>query len=133
MKRNATRTLRIIILLVLPHFLSGWKQSLLAEQPATSTFRVHPETTYQTITGFGTGFNQSSLQHLNAIRKPEDRARAYDLLYGNDGLHLNIVRLTVSPTVPALAVVPLDLAPGAGSLRLARSLGTRCGWQAVSS
>ncbi|MGA2620426.1 MAG: glycoside hydrolase [Thermoguttaceae bacterium] len=98
MKRNATRTIRIIIVILLPYFLPAWNQTpLRAEPPATSTFRVHPETTFQTIAGFGAGFNQSSHQHVNAIRKPEDRVRAYDLLYGDEGLRLNIVRLKISP------------------------------------
>ena len=90
--------MRVTTILLLSWFLWGHDQvPLLAAQPATSTFQVHPNTTFQTIAGFGAGFNQSSFQHVNAIRKPEDRVRAYDLLYGDEGLRLNVVRLTISP------------------------------------
>ena len=59
-------------------------------------FAVHPGTTYQTITGFGAGFNGNSADLMNTIRSAE-QGRAYDLLYGESGAQLNIIRLTVSP------------------------------------
>jgi glucuronoarabinoxylan endo-1,4-beta-xylanase len=103
MKRNTAWDMHVIILLVLPYFLPGWHQTpLLAEPQATSAFRVHPETTFQTIVGFGAGFDQTSLQNVNALQKPEDRDRAYDLLYGGGGVRLNIVRLTISPNAQPL-------------------------------
>jgi O-glycosyl hydrolase len=67
-----------------------------SEGPADgSAFQVHPETTFQTMAGFGAGFNGD--KYINAIRKPEDRDQAYDLLYGDKGVRLNVVRLTISP------------------------------------
>lgn len=66
-------------------------------QAGAPVFRVHPEITFQAVAGFGTGFDQGSLQHIQAIRRPEDRDRAYDLLYGSEACRLSIVRLTVSP------------------------------------
>jgi len=59
-------------------------------------FTVHPETTYQTIQGFGAGFNGIAEDLVNTIRS-EYQAKAYDLLYGESGVQLNIIRLTVSP------------------------------------
>jgi O-glycosyl hydrolase len=82
-------------------------------------FRVHPETTFQTMVGFGAGFNAGSLQNFNAIQKPADRDRAYDLLYGPEGVRLNIVRLTISPH--AQPVKP----PGSGDLKAG---GTQYDW-----
>jgi len=63
------------------------------EQPAT--FRVHPEVTYQTMTGFGAGYYQNSLDDINAV-KAEDRDQVYELLYGEKGVRLNIVRFHIS-------------------------------------
>ena len=75
-----------------------------AEQPEPSTFRVHPETTFQKMVGFGAGFSGGpGSEGFNAIKKPEDRSRAYDLLYGDEGVRLNIVRLTISPFAQPLA------------------------------
>jgi O-glycosyl hydrolase len=68
--------------------------------PDTSTFRVRPEATFQTIAGFGAGFNGD--KYINAIKKPEDRDQAYDLLYGDKGVRLNVVRLTISPNAQPL-------------------------------
>lgn len=70
-------------------------------RPDRSAFRVHPETTYQTVAGFGAGFNSD--KYVNAIRKPEDRERAYDLLYGDTGVRLNVVRITISPNAQTLS------------------------------
>lgn len=64
-----------------------------SEQPAT--FRVHPEVGFQTMTGFGAGYYQNSLEDINGV-KGEDRDRLYDLLYGPEGVRLNIVRFHIS-------------------------------------
>jgi O-glycosyl hydrolase len=83
-------------LLLLAFCLASWSETwAVAEQPGTSTFQVHPELTFQTMVGFGAGFNSS--RYIDAIKKPADRERAYDLLFGDLGVRLNIVRLTISP------------------------------------
>ncbi len=78
-----------------------------AEKPAdpdTATFRVHPETTFQKMVGFGAGFSGGpGSAGFDAIKTPEDRSRAYDLLYGKSGVRLNVARLTISPFARPLA------------------------------
>jgi len=59
--------------------------------------RVYPETLFQTMVGFGVGFNQNTLHNIDAIKRASERERAYDMLYGPTGLRLDIVRLTISP------------------------------------
>jgi O-glycosyl hydrolase len=84
-------------------FLPSWRPTpLLAQQPGMLRFQVHPETTFQTMVGFGAGFDATTLRLIDAIQKPEDRVQAYDLLYGDDGVRLNVVRLTVSPNAQPL-------------------------------
>ncbi len=78
-----------------------------AQQPGTSNFRVHPSQTFQTMTGFGAGFDGTTERLIDTIGNPAGRARAYDLLYGDSGAGLNIVRLTISPNAQP--------APGAGA------------------
>ena len=123
--------MRVISLFLLSGFL--WAQApLLAAQPATATFRVHPETTFQTITGFGAGFNHASLQHIIALRQPEDRARAYDLLYGDEGLRLNIVRLTISPNAEAAEPSAVTAAaPDSCRYDWAKDSHTQSTWKAI--
>jgi len=77
---------------------------LTAEAPGTLAFAVHPGTTFQTMVGFGAGFDETTLRSIESIRAPMDRIRAYDLLYGDSGVRLNIVRLTVSPNAQPLRV-----------------------------
>ena len=66
--------------------------------PPHTVLSLHPETTFQTMAGFGAGFNTD--EYIKKIFKPEDQDRAYDLLYGpqENGGRLNIVRLVVSNT-----------------------------------
>lgn len=74
---------------------------------------VHPETTYQTVTGFGSGFTGATEALLKQIKSDQDRAKAYDLLYGTSGAELNIVRFTVSPLaqpIPAITNIGYDWA-----------------------
>jgi glucuronoarabinoxylan endo-1,4-beta-xylanase len=67
-------------------------------------FRVHPAKIIQTIVGFGAGFDGDNVPRaFQAIEKAGDRDRAYDLLYGDAGARLNVVRLTISPNARPLA------------------------------
>jgi len=75
---------------------------LTAEAPGTPAFGVHPDTTFQTMVGFGAGVDETTLRLIETIRTPVDRVRAYDLLYGDSGVRLNVVRLTVSPNAQPL-------------------------------
>jgi O-glycosyl hydrolase len=81
------------------------------EQPHV-VMAIHPETTYQTMTGFGAGFNTD--EYIKKIFKPEDREQAYNLLYGpqENGTRLNIVRLVVSNTAQELSTTSLLYAQG---------------------
>jgi len=63
---------------------------------------VHPEETHQIITGFGAGFNQDAQKLMATIASPDDRIKAYDLLYGESGTRLNIIRLVISPNAVLL-------------------------------
>jgi glucuronoarabinoxylan endo-1,4-beta-xylanase len=73
---------------------SGWCQSSpppgLEEQPAR--FSVHPEITHQTIAGFGAGSFEG---RVIAQLKNSDRERLYDLLYTEQGVKLNIIRMVI--------------------------------------
>jgi len=95
MKRSLDFLLKIAFVILFFIFLiSGVAQ---AQQP-DALLILHPDTTFQTMTGFGSGFNSDA--YINEITKPEDRKRAYDLLYGSHmhGTRLNIIRLVVSNT-----------------------------------
>ena len=74
------------------------------------SFVVHPERTHQDMVGFGAGFNENAEALMETIVSPRERGKAYDLLYGDPGTRLNIVRLVVSPTAEALP-------PGGGHTR----------------
>jgi glucuronoarabinoxylan endo-1,4-beta-xylanase len=65
-------------------------------------FRVMPEVACQTMAGFGAGVCEGTLQEIEAL-KQKDRQRLYDLVYGDDGLGLNIVRIHISATAQPLA------------------------------
>ncbi|MGC9954746.1 MAG: glycoside hydrolase [Rhizomicrobium sp.] len=87
-------------------------------------FAVHPGQVHQKIIGFGAGFNEGAEQLMETIAEPQDRALAYDLLYGESaavatGTRLNIVRLVVPPDatrLPSLAGAPhYDWANDAGA------------------
>ncbi|MCX7011574.1 MAG: hypothetical protein NTW86_03235 [Candidatus Sumerlaeota bacterium] len=71
----------------------------LEEQPAD--FTVNPATTYQTIEGFGAGFFPQTLMAASDL-KPDQRERMYDLLYTDQGVRLNILRIHISDNVPLL-------------------------------
>jgi O-glycosyl hydrolase len=72
-------------------------------EPPHPVLLIHPDTTYQTMTGFGAGFNTS--EWINKIKDPQDWAKAYNLLYDPqyNGVRLNIVRLVVSNTAKELS------------------------------
>jgi glucuronoarabinoxylan endo-1,4-beta-xylanase len=77
--------------------------SALAQQPAapTAEFRVWPKVTHQTMAGFGAGVCEGTLNEIKSLQE-KDRERLYDLVYGDDGLRLNIVRMHVSATAKPL-------------------------------
>lgn len=73
------------------------------DQQLQATLSFHPQTTLQTMTGFGAGFNSDA--YIKKIAKPEDQKRAYDLLYNpqENGTRLNIIRLVVSSTAQKIS------------------------------
>lgn len=77
----------------------AWAQPVLE---AHADFHVFPGIHFQTMTGFGAGVCESTLKDMQPL-KPADRQRLYDLVYGDDGLRLNIIRLHVSPHAQPLA------------------------------
>ncbi len=67
----------------------------LEEDP--TSFRVHPEIQFQTITGFGAGVYQGTSSDIGSL-KAVQLEKMYSLLYGEDGPRLNIVRFNISWT-----------------------------------
>jgi len=96
------------------------------EQLGPKTFGVHPDTTHQTMIGFGAGFNETAEALIETIASQADRGKAYDLLYGEPGARLNIVRLVVSPLAQPIAGVP-----GAPRYDWAHEAGTQSEWTAI--
>jgi glucuronoarabinoxylan endo-1,4-beta-xylanase len=78
------------------------------------------------MVGFGAGFDEKTFRLVNAIRRSQDRVEAYDLLYGDKGVRLNVVRLTISPNAKRL--------PGAGGHRYDWSGdgATQSAWQSIA-
>jgi O-glycosyl hydrolase len=62
-----------------------------------SVVNVHPTKVEQTMGGFGAGIDGDKVPALLGSLGGADRRRAYDLVYGESGAHLNVVRLTISP------------------------------------
>jgi len=91
-------------------------------------FHVRPEVTYQTMTGFGAGFNASTQAWFDALTNKSDRDAAYRLLYGDDGTELNIVRLTISPSAKPLA----QPSPQGLHYDWAGDAGTQKTWEAIA-
>ena len=111
--------------------LAAWT-ALPAGRPGPAAFQVRAEAPLQTMAGFGAGFNEATEECLQAIHSAEDRARAYDLLYGDSGARLNIVRLKVSPHArlrPGAA--PADAAAWSGKYDWASDVDTQRTWQAI--
>ena len=77
-----------------------------AEPPAD--FRIFPQVSFQTMSGFGAGICETTLQDMQPLG-PKDRHRLYELVYGEDGLRLNIIRIHISPNA--------QLLPAGGVLR----------------
>jgi Domain of unknown function (DUF4185) len=69
---------------------------------AAAEFRIFPGVSFQTMTGFGAGICEATLKDMQALG-PEGRQRLYDLVYGEEGLRLNILRIHVSPNARSLA------------------------------
>ena len=65
-------------------------------------FRVLADVSCQTMVGFGAGVCEGTLKDIQALGQQHQR-RLYDLVYGEDGLRLNIVRMHVSATAQPLA------------------------------
>jgi glucuronoarabinoxylan endo-1,4-beta-xylanase len=80
-----------------------WAQELpkpVENQPVT--FSVHPEIRHQTVVGFGAGIYQGTFTDMESL-SPERRAKLYDMVYGVDGLALNIIRFHISFLAEPLA------------------------------
>lgn len=88
---------RVCILLLVLASLTLVGKYLRTQPPELSHVYVHAERTHQVIVGFGTGFDHVAKQCIDALKIPQDRERVYDLLYGDRGVRLNIVRLPISP------------------------------------
>jgi glucuronoarabinoxylan endo-1,4-beta-xylanase len=120
--------LSVVVCIIGAMLMLGWGHAPVFANK-TTTFLVHPDTTLQTMVGFGAGFNEGTIEDINAIKNPADRARAFDLLYGEQvlGTNLNIVRLTISPTAQQL------LKPTAQGIRYnwEADRGTQAEWQAI--
>jgi O-glycosyl hydrolase len=69
---------------------------------APAEFRIFPGVGFQTMTGFGAGMCATTLKDMQALG-PKDRLRLYDLVYGEDGLRLNIIRIHISPKAQPLS------------------------------
>ena len=67
-----------------------------------ATFTIHADRKLQSITGFGAGMYQGTITDLESL-SPEGRAKAYELVYGDKGLGLNIIRFHISFTTQPLA------------------------------
>ncbi|MGP8258308.1 MAG: glycoside hydrolase [Methanoregula sp.] len=61
----------------------------------STSFRVHPEIRFQTITGFGAGVYPGPFSDIGDLHAAQ-LEKMYSLLYGEDGPRLNIVRLDIS-------------------------------------
>jgi len=131
MRWGAPQAVHIMVPLLLACGLTSWGLTEAPSvQPGTSTFRVHPETTFQTLAGFGAGF--SSSRYIDAIEKPDDRDRAYDLLFGEKGVRLNVVRLTISPNAQPVEGAPASQLNAAGlRYNWAADLNTQSVWKAI--
>ena len=127
MNSKAARAGCGITFLLLASCLVGWTQTTAMMPGSNLQFTAHPETTFQTIVGFGAGFNDNSGGYFEAISKPGDLERAYDLLFGEQkGVRLNIMRLKISP----------DAKPSDSSGRhynWAADQRTQLVWQAIKS
>ena len=80
--------------------LGAWASASASAQERR--FEVMPQVVHQTMVGFGAGFNQDAEKLIRTIASPQDRERAYDLLYGDPGARLSIVRIVVSPDAKPL-------------------------------
>ena len=82
--------------------LAGWVWAPAQEPGQERRFVVEPRLVHQTMAGFGAGFNQDAEKLMRTIAAPQDRERAYDLLYGDAGARLSVVRIVVSPDASPL-------------------------------
>lgn len=92
-----------LVALIMPATAKAQSVSGQENQQLYATLSFHPQTTLQTMTGFGSGFNSDA--YIKKIANPEDQKRAYDLLYNpqENGARLNIIRLVVSNTAQEIS------------------------------
>jgi glucuronoarabinoxylan endo-1,4-beta-xylanase len=64
---------------------------------AQTVVHIHPRDQMQTMEGFGAGIDGNKVPAMFGLLNRADRQHAYDLVYGESGAQLNIVRLTISP------------------------------------
>lgn len=77
---------------------SGNKLTKLTEfKPSenSSIIKINPDTTYQTITGFGGSFTESSAYLLNRLSK-ENRERILQAYFGEDGARYSLTRTHIA-------------------------------------
>jgi glucuronoarabinoxylan endo-1,4-beta-xylanase len=84
-------------------------------------FRVHADTTFQTILGFGAGYHAKSPDYFGHLQDPD---AAYDALYGDKGPRLNVVRLEISANAAAR--------PGGHGYDWAHDPDTQATWRAIA-
>ena len=102
MKRIAALIALAGLCLALAWTSGSGRAAAFAMRGEVREFAVHPGQVHQKMIGFGAGFNEHAEQLMETIAKSQDRALAYDLLYGESaavatGTRLNIVRLVVPP------------------------------------
>jgi len=111
MKRIAARIALAVVCLSLVCTAGTGRAAASAARGEVREFAVHPGQVHQKMIGFGAGFNEQAEQLMETIARPQDRALAYDLLYGESaplgaavarGTRLNIVRLVVPPDAARL-------------------------------
>lgn len=70
-------------------------KSVCEEGPLDATITLHPELKYQTITGFGGAFTESSAHLLNALNK-EARIQVLEAYFGVEGANYSLTRTHIN-------------------------------------
>ena len=76
------RSTIFVVLFVLVTCSGAQAPPVVLGEPAT--FTVHADRKLQAITGFGAGMYQGTITDLESL-SPEGRAKAYELVYGDNG------------------------------------------------
>ncbi|MEO1255861.1 MAG: glycosyl hydrolase family 30, partial [Bacteroidota bacterium] len=77
---------------------AGNKLQKLEEQPtaeASSTIKLQPEETFQTITGIGGSFTEASAHLLNRL-SAENRKKVLEAYFGDDGAMYSLTRTHIN-------------------------------------